>query len=138
MATAAEQWVLVEMVQELYKAAALASLKKYGVGTCGPTGFYGTFDVHLDLEDRLAKFMKTEEAIIYSYGFATVASAIPAYSKRGDMFVDRAACFAIQKGLQASRSDIKLFKHNDMTHLEHLLKEQEMEDEKNPCKAWVT
>ncbi|XP_015416739.1 PREDICTED: serine palmitoyltransferase 1 isoform X4 [Myotis davidii] len=67
------------------KAAALASLKKYGVGTCGPRGFYGTFDVHLDLEDRLAKFMKTEEAIIYSYGFATIASAIPAYSKRGDI-----------------------------------------------------
>ncbi|XP_054375427.1 serine palmitoyltransferase 1 isoform X1 [Pongo abelii] len=113
------------------KAAALASLKKYGVGTCGPRGFYGTFDVHLDLEDRLAKFMKTEEAIIYSYGFATIASAIPAYSKRGDIvFVDRAACFAIQKGLQASRSDIKLFKHNDMADLERLLKEQEIEDQK--------
>ncbi|XP_039708115.1 serine palmitoyltransferase 1 isoform X3 [Pteropus medius] len=113
------------------KAAALASLKKYGVGTCGPRGFYGTFDVHLDLEDRLAKFMKTEEAILYSYGFATIASAIPAYSKRGDIiFVDRAACFAIQKGLQASRSDIKLFKHNDMADLEQLLKEQEIEDQK--------
>ncbi|XP_047595901.1 serine palmitoyltransferase 1-like isoform X5 [Lutra lutra] len=118
MATAAEHWVLVEMVQALYKtpshnivvngkkcvifasfnfprlldnarvkAAALASLK-YGVGTCGPRGFYGTFDVHLDLEDHLAKFMKTEEAIICSYGFATIASTIPAYSKRGDiMFV---------------------------------------------------
>ncbi|XP_067601151.1 serine palmitoyltransferase 1 isoform X2 [Pseudorca crassidens] len=121
------------------KAAALASLKKYGVGTCGPRGFYGTFDVHLDLEDRLAKFMKTEEAIIYSYGFATIASAIPAYSKRGDIvFVDKAACFAIQKGLQASRSDIKLFNHNDMDDLDRLLKEQEIEDQKNPRKARVT
>lgn len=43
---------------------------------------------------------------------------------------DRAACFAIQKGLQASRSDIKLFQHNDMADLERLLKEQEMEDQK--------
>uniref|UniRef100_A0ABI7WXG3 Serine palmitoyltransferase 1 n=1 Tax=Felis catus TaxID=9685 RepID=A0ABI7WXG3_FELCA len=121
------------------KAAALVSLRKYGVGTCGPRGFYGTFDVHLDLEDRLAKFMQTEEAIIYSYGFATIASAIPAYSKRGDIvFVDRAACFAIQKGLQASRSDIQLFKHNDMADLERLLKEQEIEDQKNPRKARVT
>lgn len=42
-------------------------------------------DVHLELESRLAKFMKTEEAIIYSYGFSTIASAIPAYSKRGDI-----------------------------------------------------
>lgn len=47
--------------------------------------FFPLIDVHLELEDRLAKFMRTEEAIIYSYGFATIASAIPAYSKRGDI-----------------------------------------------------
>uniref|UniRef100_A0A3Q2FWG6 Serine palmitoyltransferase 1 n=1 Tax=Cyprinodon variegatus TaxID=28743 RepID=A0A3Q2FWG6_CYPVA len=124
---------------ERVKEKALLSLKKYGVGTCGPRGFYGTFDVHLELENRLAKFMQTEEAIIYSYGFATIASAIPAYSKRGDIiFVDEAACFSIQKGLQASRSFIKYFKHNDMEDLERLLKEQELEDQKNPRKARVT
>lgn len=124
---------------ERIKQKALSSLKKYGVGTCGPRGFYGTFDVHLELEGRLSKFMNTEEAIIYSYGFATVASAIPAYSKRGDIvFVDEAACFSIQKGLQASRSFIKYFKHNDMEDLERLLKEQELEDQKNPRKARVT
>uniref|UniRef100_A0A8C1H329 Serine palmitoyltransferase 1 n=1 Tax=Cyprinus carpio carpio TaxID=630221 RepID=A0A8C1H329_CYPCA len=123
---------------ERVKLKALSSLKKYGVGTCGPRGFYGTFDVHLELEERLAKFMRTEEAIIYSYGFATIASAIPAYSKRGDIiFVDEAACFSIQKGLQASRSFIKYFKHNDMEDLERLLKEQEIEDQKNPRKAKV-
>ncbi|XP_052464561.1 serine palmitoyltransferase 1 isoform X1 [Carassius gibelio] len=123
---------------ERVKLKALSSLKKYGVGTCGPRGFYGTFDVHLELEERLAKFMGTEEAIIYSYGFATIASAIPAYSKRGDIiFVDEAACFSIQKGLQASRSFVKHFKHNDMEDLERLLKEQEIEDQKNPRKARV-
>ncbi|KAF3848715.1 hypothetical protein F7725_015212 [Dissostichus mawsoni] len=124
---------------ERVKQKALASLKKYGVGTCGPRGFYGTFDVHLELESRLSNFMKTEEAIIYSYGFATIASAIPAYAKRGDIiFVDEAACFSIQKGLQASRSFIKYFKHNDMEDLERMLKEQELEDHKNPRKARVT
>lgn len=64
---------------------AAASIRKYGVGSCGPRGFYGTVDVHLTLEERLAKFMQTEEAIVYSYGFSTIASAIPAYSKRGDI-----------------------------------------------------
>lgn len=64
---------------------ACKSLRKYGVGSCGPRGFYGTMDVHLDLEDRLAKFTRMEEAVVYSYGFSTVASAIPAYSKRGDI-----------------------------------------------------
>lgn len=42
-------------------------------------------DVHLNLETRLAKFMELEEALIYSYGFSTIASAIPAYAKRGDV-----------------------------------------------------
>ena len=42
-------------------------------------------DVHLELEERLAKYTRTEEAILYSYGFSTIASAIPAYSKRGDV-----------------------------------------------------
>uniref|UniRef100_A0A8R1DYV2 Serine palmitoyltransferase 1 n=1 Tax=Caenorhabditis japonica TaxID=281687 RepID=A0A8R1DYV2_CAEJA len=104
---------------------------KYGVGSCGPRGFYGTVDVHLDLEKELAKFMGCEEAVLYSYGFATVSSAIPAYAKKGDViFVDEGVNFAIQKGLQASRSRVEYFKHNDMDHLERLLQEQEERDKK--------
>lgn len=36
------------------------TIKKYGVGACGPRGFYGTVDVHLELEHRLAHFMGTQ------------------------------------------------------------------------------
>lgn len=60
-------------------------------------------------------------------------------SKRGDViFADEGVCFAIQKGLVASRSKIKWFKHNDMEDLERLLIEQAKEDKKNPKKAKVT
>jgi serine palmitoyltransferase len=118
---------------------AIKALQKYGVGSCGPRGFYGTVDVHLDLEERLAEFLKMEEAVVYSYGFSTIASAIPAYSKRGDIiFVDENVNFAIQKGLDASRSKIRFFKHNDMADLERLLLEQAELDKKNPKKAQVT
>lgn len=65
--------------------SAIASVRKYGVGSCGPRGFYGTIDVHLELEERLAKFMQMEEAVVYSYGFSTSASAISAYCKRNDV-----------------------------------------------------
>ena len=41
-------------------------------------------------------------------------------------------CFPIQKGLIASRSKIKFFKHNDMDHLEQLLEESKKMDEKVP------
>ncbi|EDW02122.1 serine palmitoyltransferase 1 [Drosophila grimshawi] len=118
---------------------ACKTLRKYGVGSCGPRGFYGTMDVHLHLEERLASFMGLEEAIVYSYGFSTVASAIPAYAKRGDLiFVDEAVNFAIQKGLDASRSTIVFFKHNDAKDLERLLVEQAQRDLRNPKKALKT
>lgn len=116
--------------------SALKSLRKYGVGSCGPRGFYGTLDVHLELEERLAKFMEMEEAVVYSYGFSTIASAIPAYSKRVDIiFADEQVNFSIQKGIDASRSTVYYYKHNDMKDLERLLMEQQKRDEKNPKKA---
>uniref|UniRef100_H2ZH95 Serine palmitoyltransferase 1 n=1 Tax=Ciona savignyi TaxID=51511 RepID=H2ZH95_CIOSA len=119
--------------------SASGCVSKYGVGSCGPRGFYGTFDVHLDLEKRIAEFTGTECAIIYSYGFATVASAIPAYSKRGDvLFVDEASCFAIQKGVHASRSKVIYFKHNDMDDLESKLKQQEIMEGNDAKKSKVT
>ena len=42
-------------------------------------------DVHLNLEERIAKFCGREGAIVYSYGFAAIASSIPTYSKRMDI-----------------------------------------------------
>lgn len=93
----------------------------------------------MKLEERLAQFMKVEEAVLYSYGFSTVASAIPAYAKSSDViFADEGCHFAIQKGLTASRSKIRFFKHNDVEDLHRLLKEQESQDIKNPKKAKVT
>lgn len=118
---------------------AVECLHNYGVGSCGPRGFYGTMDVHLKLEENLAKFMNCEEAVVYSYGFSTVASAIPAYAKRTDViFADEGICFAIQKGIVASRSRVRFFRHNDLDHLEELLQEQEKIDKKDPKKAKVT
>ena len=93
----------------------------------------------MELEQRLAKYFNVEDGIIYSYGFSTIASAIPAYSKRGDIiFADEGVHFAMQKGIIASRSDVKYFKHNDLDDLERLLNEQEELDKKNPKKAKVT
>lgn len=98
-------------------------------GSCGPRGFYGTSDVHLELEARLAKFMQMESAVLYSYGFSTIASAIPAYAKRGDIvFADECVHFSIQKGLDASRSKVVYFKHNDTDDLNRLLAEQRETD----------
>lgn len=124
---------------ERIENAAEKAIMKYGVGSCGPRGFYGTIDVHLELEKRLSKMLNCEETVLYSYGFPTIASAIPAYAKRGDViFCDRGVNFAIQKGLTASRSRLEFFNHNDMDDLERLLKLQAERDKHNPKKASVT
>lgn len=51
---------------------------------------YDTFpcaDVHLDCEARIAKFLGMPDSILYSYGLSTMFSAIPAFSKKGDIIV---------------------------------------------------
>lgn len=72
---------------EQIKEKAINTLRNYGVGSCGPPGFYGTIDVHMDLEKDIARFLGTEETIIYAQGFSTISSVIPAFSKRGDLLV---------------------------------------------------
>lgn len=42
------------------KTKAVEALDYYGCGSCGPRGFYGTIDVHLNFEHNIAKFMGTE------------------------------------------------------------------------------
>lgn len=87
------------------KERAAMALRKYGVGSCSPPGFYGTIDVHIALETDIARFVGTDKCIIYSKGFSTISSVIPAFCKRGDIVVaDRGVNFAIQKGLQVSCS----------------------------------
>lgn len=115
---------------------AAESIEKYGVGSCGPRGFYGTVDVHLELEENIANFMQMEEAVVYSYGFSTIASAIPAYCNRKDLiFVDEKVNFAIQKGLDATRANIKYFRHNNVKDLENLLETQIGSKEQNSNKT---
>ncbi|XP_064476863.1 serine palmitoyltransferase 1-like [Ornithodoros turicata] len=124
---------------DIAEEAALRGLRKYGVGSCGPRGFFGTVDIHLELESRIAEFMGVEEACLYSFGFSSISSAIPAYAKQGDViFADEEVNFAIQKGLVASRSLVRYFKHNDMEDLERQLEEEHEKDIKDPSKASVT
>lgn len=88
-------------------------------------------DVHMQLEQDIADFLGTEAAILYSQGFSTVSSVIPAFCKRGDIIVaDRGVNFAIQKGIQISRSTVRWFDHNDLKSLEQVLESVEKERKK--------
>ena len=118
---------------------ALKAIDKYGVGACGPRAFYGTIDIHLEFEKRIAAHMGTEVAILYSYGFSTISSAINCYCKRMDViFCDEGANLAIKKGIEASRSKAHYFKHNDVDHLRSLLEDHASWERKNSRQARVT
>ena len=117
------------------KAACRATIEKYGVGSCGPRGFYGSFDIHLEVEARLAEFFHAPACILYSDGIATLASVIPAFSKRGDLIVcDEAVHFGIQQGIRLSRSNVLYYKHNDMEDLERILNQVQEKDLRQPGK----
>lgn len=100
------------------RKASRETLEAYTLGSCGPRGFYGSTRKHLELEERLAAFMGADESITYSDAVAAIASAIPAFAKRGDvLLVDAGVNHAVQTGARLSRSKVTLFKHNDMADL---------------------
>jgi serine palmitoyltransferase len=106
------------------------AIDKYGVGSCGPRGFYGSFDVHIELEKKVAEFYGVNDAILYSDGMACISSVIPAFAKPGDIIVcDKGVHFGIQQGIMLSRTNkVFWFRHNDMAHLEEVLKEATKKD----------
>lgn len=118
---------------EILKEKAIQTLRTYGVGPCGPPGFYGTQDVHMKTEADIASHLGVAACIIYAQAFSTISSVIPAFSKRGDIIVaDEAVNFAIRKGIQISRSTVRWYKHNDMEDMERVVQRVIKEQAKKP------
>lgn len=113
------------------KEASRKALKHYGCGSCGPRGFYGTIDVHLEFEEAISKFIHTEGAIMYSDGASTVSSTIAAFAKRGDLLVvDEGIYEPLVTGVSLSRANIHYFRHNDMADLRRVLQEIQRKDKR--------
>ncbi|KAK9328592.1 pyridoxal phosphate-dependent transferase [Lipomyces starkeyi] len=109
---------------EQIRERAIKTVREYGVGACGPSGFYGTQEVHIQTEKDISNFLRVPASIIYAQAFNTITSTIPAFAKRGDIIVaDSAIALAIQKGILISRSTIRWFQHNDMDDLERVLQQ---------------
>ena len=104
------------------KEKAIQTLRTYGVGPCGPPGFYGTQDVHMRTEADIAAHIGVPSCIVYAQAFSTISSVIPAFSKRGDVIVaDKGVNYAVRKGIQISRSTVRWFEHNDLKDCERVL-----------------
>ncbi|KCZ74452.1 hypothetical protein H311_04583, partial [Anncaliia algerae PRA109] len=51
-------------------------IKEYGIGTCGPRGFYGTLDLHLEIENKISSHYKRESAVLYPNAMTCISSVI--------------------------------------------------------------
>lgn len=102
--------------------AANEALERYGVATCGSRFLNGTLDIHVNLEERLAKFMKKEAALTFSTGFQTNLGIVSTVAGKGDAIItDRMVHASIIDACRLSFGNIHKFKHNDMEDLEKIL-----------------
>ncbi|WP_424962243.1 aminotransferase class I/II-fold pyridoxal phosphate-dependent enzyme [Ekhidna sp.] len=102
--------------------AAEAAVRKYGSSCSGSRFLNGTTDMHEELENRLAKFLNKEEALIFSTGFQVNLGVLPAIAKQGDaLLLDRMNHASIYEGAKLSDASTIIFRHNDMQSLEKRL-----------------
>ena len=105
------------------KEAAIEATKKYGTGCAGSRFLNGTLDIHVELENKLAKFVGKEEAIVYSTGFQVNLGVVSCLTGREDYIIwDELDHASIIEGRRLSFSNSLKFKHNDMDSLEKVLK----------------
>lgn len=96
------------------------TVRNYGIGTCGPRTFYGTLDIHLELEETIASVLGTEKAIIYSNYYSCITSVISCFCTAGDrVFYQKTANEGILRGLYVSKA--KTFEFTTMNSLEGIL-----------------
>jgi len=102
--------------------AAQEAIDRYGVATCGSRFLNGTLDIHVELERRLAEFMKKEAALAFSTGFQTNQGIISTVVGKGDAIItDRMIHASIIDACRLSFGHVYKFKHNDMADLERIL-----------------
>jgi 8-amino-7-oxononanoate synthase len=105
------------------KEAAKNAINKYGTGCAGSRFLNGTLDIHLELEDRLAKLVGKDAAICYSTGFQVNVGVVSALCGRNDyLLLDDLDHASIIEGSRLSFSKVLKFAHNDMASLEAKLK----------------
>lgn len=104
------------------KEAAIAAIRKYGTSCSGSRFLNGTLDIHLELEEKLARLVGKEEAVTYSTGFQVNLGIVSLGTRDGYLFLDSYDHASIIDGSRLSFSKVLKFAHNDMNALEDKLK----------------
>ncbi len=104
--------------------AAREATKKYGVGPAAVRSIAGTMDLHVQLEQRLAKFKGAEDVITFQSGFTANLGTLSALVGKEDViFSDRLNHASIIDGSRLSGAKIVPYEHNDPSALEDAIKD---------------
>ena len=105
------------------KEAAIEAVKKYGTSCSGSRFLNGTLDIHVALEEKLARLVGKQAAVCFSTGFQVNLGVVSALCGRGDyLLLDSLDHASIIEGSRLSFGTVWKYNHNDMDHLEAKLK----------------
>ncbi|TWI88044.1 serine palmitoyltransferase [Chitinophaga japonensis] len=105
------------------KEASKHAIDTYGTGCAGSRFLNGTLDLHIELEERLARFVGKEKAILFSTGFQANLGALSSLTGRNDYIIlDEYDHASIIDGSRLSYSKVIKYRHNNMEDLEARLR----------------
>ncbi|MCJ1372054.1 serine palmitoyltransferase component [Loxospora ochrophaea] len=113
------------------------TIRKQGMSLVSSRADAGTSDLHLEMEELLAKFVGKQSAMVFSMGFVTNATAFPALMGKGCLIIsDELNHASIRFGSRLSGAMIEMFKHNDVKDLERLLREVISQGQPRTHRPW--
>src|SRR5579863_10555494 len=108
--------------------ASLKATKELGVGSGAVRTIAGTMRIHMELEEKMARFKNVEACVVFQSGFASNAGTVSAILGKDDFILsDELNHASIIDGARLSRAKIKVFRHKDADHCEQLLQEIQKE-----------
>ena len=106
------------------RKAAVEAAKKYGAGAGAVRTIAGTMELHMQLEEQIAKFKNAEACVVFQSGFTANAGTVSAVLGKEDLIIsDELNHASIIDGARLSRATIKVFKHKDVNDCERILQE---------------
>src|SRR5512133_2491947 len=101
------------------REAALEATRKYGVGSGAVRTIAGTMKIHMDLEEKIARFKNVEACVVFQSGFAANAGTVSAVLGKDDFIIsDQLNHASIIDGARLSRARILVFRHKDIADAE--------------------
>ncbi|MYC28363.1 MAG: 8-amino-7-oxononanoate synthase [Nitrospira sp. SB0662_bin_26] len=108
------------------KRAAIEAIEQWGVGAGAARLISGTMTPHDQLEQDLAQYKQVEAALTFGTGYTTNLGLIPALIDRnGLILADRYCHASLIEACRLAKATLRVFHHNDVEHLQTLLKKRE-------------